>query len=871
MKKVLITILLIICLSIGLCACKDDSENNNNGNNVVETPTLSKPTNVNIDASGNITWDAVEHATSYIVKIDDVEYTSNTNSYQAPNVTKSFNVTVTAKADGYNASAPSEQKTYIAKVTPKPPVTEVSVGIEGASEIRSGASAQYTATVTGSDNTEVTWSVIDGGDYVTIDATGVVTAKEVSGDVTVRIRATSKANTKSYAEKVIGIVAKPVLTQAMLDVFKDVNKMCFEGYMSIDVYSKGLTSKLERSYVSVIKTAMDNENGGHWYAEYADTSTGINQGIYYANHNGVASQIGLSLMNNESYYPLTDDDGLNLTWKNSGLYNNFVNLKVEDFELNDETWRYVYKHENDVLVSHMISSANPYDFDTKTFSLIIGDGEIMGITARSNPDETLLQGYTCYEELFVAVNIKDTVDVPTIPTYEYDEELHAPLKAALENMRSLSSYTADYFEMSYYLVTSTYVTKGYYETVTQDDCYFVPYSISKDPYGAEVKIKDESGAYGFHKINDSLYNSFFIGADLKSFSASRAYAGDFKNAQPSFAFAPEIFRSVSRDEDEGTTTYYVEKLMANVATTFYYGLGTDSNLYGIYATEGYVQNQPYLPYVTVKEVDGKMYITEAGFYFYLGSIYGFITMSYSDFDTATTASVLPEGVTNIDFAVRNVPASWNELTIVVSDDDSTLSEDTEVPANAYISEFFKATKTSVTVTEDDISASGVITWDGVADTAFYLVSYTVTEEDATTGKAIKVKYAQTTTETSFDTKADKDNISAVTVSAFDEDKSSMLPFFGEVLGDTYGFALNGMRIRSSDEVKLMKPVLQIYYDVPLDLNYSIDSSLKAVKEQLVSLGFEKNKSGEYVKDGVVVLPLDVSLDFIIYVWYDPVA
>lgn len=856
MKKTLICILLVLCLAIGLCAC------NENENPTPEVPTLAQPTNVVIDSNGVVTWDNVENATGYTVNIDGVAYNVNTNSFTAPDPTKSFNVTIVATADGYTSSVPSEQKTYHAPVTPKPPVTELTVAIDGASEIKSGKSATYVATVNGSDNQEVTWKIVEGKDFATITSDGVVTANEVSGDKTIVIRAQSKADVLSYAEKAIGIVARPTLTADMLDTLKNVEKMSFEGYMSIDVYSKGLASRLEQTYVSVVKTAMDSN--GHWYSEYEDASTGINQGIYYANHNGVACEIGLNLMNAEQYYPLSDDNGADLSWINSGLYNNFDYLDVDDFVFDEETWRYVYKHSNTPMVKRMISSANPYDFDTPTFALIIEEGEILGITAKSNPDETLLSGYTCYEELFVAVNTKDTVVVPTIPTYEYDAEMHAPLNAAIQNMQALESYTLDYNEMSYYLVMSTYITEGYFETVSANDCYFIPYTATKDSEGNDVKFKKEGESYGYHKVSDTLYNSFFINPDLTSYYAGRSFAGDFDDAKPSFAFAPEIFRSVYEDEETGAITYYVEKLMSNVATTFYRGVGNDSSLYGIYATEGYTSTGAYLPYVTVEKIGDDYYITESGFYFYLGTIYGFITINYSDFGTASIANVLPAGVEEVSFDVRQAPTSWSQLTIAVSDDTTTLAEDEEIPANAYISEFFGATKTAVN--SFDISTSGVITWDAVADTAFYLVSYTETAEIISSGATISTRRHEIVTEESFATGVASDKIKNIVISAYDADKSAEMPFFGDVLGDTFGFALTGMRLRSGENQ--MKPVLQIYYDVPLDLNYSIDSSIKAVEDYLVSLGFVRNSKGEYVKGKVVVLPMDVSLDFIIYVWYD---
>ena len=119
----------------------------------------------------------------------------------------------------------------------------------------------------------------------------------------------------------------------------------------------------------------------------------------------------------------------------------------------------------------------------------------------------------------------------------------------------------------------------------------------------------------------------------------------------------------------------------------------------------------------------------------------------------------------------------------------------------------------------------------------------------------------------YDTKFEDESISRVRVYAFDEDRSDTMPFLGEALGDTFGFALNGKRLRSGSNI--MTNVIQFYYDVPLDIDYSIDTSLFKIKEYLVSKGFVANKNGEFIKDGVIVQPLDVDLDLIVYVWYEP--
>ena len=304
----------------------------------------------------------------------------------------------------------------------------------------------------------------------------------------------------------------------------------------------------------------------------------------------------------------------------------------------------------------------------------------------------------------------------------------------------------------------------------------------------EIRTYEDNASYGYKKISDNLYNAYSENAkteesDPTTYTATRAYQNSFDKARPSFAFSSEIFTSYAYDEDANTYTYYVNESMCGVASTFYYGVGNDINLYGIFATKGVLTNTTFTPFVVVK--DG--YITESCFYFYLGSMFGVVSIKYSDFNTAT----IPESV-NVSFDTRQVPTSWDQLTIIKRDDESSsTSNDTEVNALDYLKEFLG-----------------------------------------------------------------KDNAGEI------------LPFFGDVLGDSYGFGMMLTKVPGGS--KNAKNALCLYYDVPLDVDYTINSSLNAVREFLKEKGFVRNKYDEYHDEanGIWVAPIDQSLDFIIYVWKD---
>lgn len=760
MKKIF-SFLLLFVLGLTLVGCGDNDE----------PKTLNTPTNVNISETGLITWDKVDHATSYVVTINSDTYEVNENSYQVTNLNHDFNYSVYAKADGYENSSPSEVKTYHKVVVP--PVENVGIGVEGNTTVKSGQSTKFTASVTGTTNTAVTWSIKTGYEYATISADGTLTANQVNEDKIVEVVATSNADTTKTASKIITIIGKPVLTQEMLNVFNN-DRVSFEGYITINLYSIGLFEKLEQTSTTVVKTAMDGTN---WFAEYENGSTGTTMGMYYKKHNGFACEVGVNFMNQEEYFPMLDVFGKETPWEEAGLYNSLKGLSVSDFTFDEKTWTYQYSGSNDKLPGLVIASANPYDFVPKGFGLILEDGEVMGITSIAEPDYTIAEGYKAIQELTVVMNYGDSVEVPTISKYSH-EEIHDALNEAIANMKQLESYTIDFKEITASYLSTGYVQKGFVELITQDDCYFTPYEVSYDEYGNEVHTPNPKGVYGYHKVNDNLYNTYALVDEI--YDPYRAYNATLKAAKPSFAFAAEIFRYTYEDKEDGSITYYVDDLMSSVASTFYYGVGNDINLYGIFATRGYTSDtESFTPYVVVK--DG--YIVEACFYFYIGSIYGVVEMKYSNFNDTT----LPTGVEVTFEKPRLVPTSWSELEIIVSMDDSTSTEDDkEVNALEYLKTFFD-----------------------------------------------------------------------------DEKIKEKMPFFGNPLGDTYGFGLTQVHITGAN--KAVKSIL-FYYDVPLDVDYTINGSLKKIEEYLITLGFEKNKYGEFKKGDIIVAPIDQSLDLVIYVW-----
>ncbi|MDE7439883.1 MAG: Ig-like domain-containing protein [Clostridia bacterium] len=788
--KKLSCIIMAFTLSMAFVGCGDTTDNPPDVTNppIEQTKKLATPQNVYVSDTGLITWSAVENAEQYVVVLNGHGYRTSTTSYQVGSVVNDFTYAVYAVAKGYDNSAATETKTFVGKGLPivvDPFIENLTVSISGSQLVGSRKETVLSATVNypdGSTSKDIVWSIEDGEEYATLDQDGKFTANEVTEDHDVTVRATSVENEEKFAELVICVALKPVLTDEMLATVKD-DYISFEGYMDIDLYTFGLSERFVRTVnIYGISTQMkvDEENGDSWHASYVDNS-GYTASINYRKIDGIAQQVAVSLMNEEEYYPMTDEAGNPVSWEEAGLYNNFKGLNASDFEFNEDDWRYYYKGRGNETAQKLIASASPYDFDVSRFGLIIENGEILGIYAESNASLTVVEGYKAVEKFYSYINCGEgNVEVPEISKYEHNPMTtdgghidHDTLQTAIENMRALETYKLD-VKLSSHMATG-YSVGGFIETVTDGDYFFEPYD------GNETITMKPNAQYGFHRVSEDVYNSYNYDAENDRYVAARAFDGDMNNAKASFAFAPEIFTSYAKSTFKGepADVYFVDEVMSYVASTFYYGVGNDWPLYGLFAMR-YNMLADYTPFVVVQNG----YIVQTGFFYFLGDMYGEMVVSYSDFDTAEMPDTFKsELFEDGNYVPRTPPASWAELTVI---DETYGGNDAEVNALDYFTEMFGE--------------------EGVKD----------------------------------------------------------LPFFGEILGDTFGFALANYRKPGGTTMQV--PTVTLYYDVPLEADRTIDRTIKSAQEYLVRLGFVKNQYGEYVKGSVSAMPVDSSLDFCIYIW-----
>ena len=116
--------------------------------------------------------------------------------YTAPGTAGTDTVKATSVADS------SKSATATVTVTAAPPAVAVTVSPTSAS-LQTGATKQFTASVTGSTNTAVTWSATGG----TISTNGLYTAPAAAGNYTVR--ATSVADTTKSASAAVTVTQAP--------------------------------------------------------------------------------------------------------------------------------------------------------------------------------------------------------------------------------------------------------------------------------------------------------------------------------------------------------------------------------------------------------------------------------------------------------------------------------------------------------------------------------------------------------------------------------------------------------------------------------------------------------------------------------------
>ena len=145
------------------------------------------PTSVSLASGGNKQFSATVQGTSNTAVTWSATAGRITSSgdFTAPSVTSTTAVTVRATS----AADPTKSASALVSIAPSAPTVSISVSPSSAS-VTAGAGQQFSATVSGSSNTSVTWSASAG----TISSSGMFTAPSVTTKTTVAVTATSVAD-----------------------------------------------------------------------------------------------------------------------------------------------------------------------------------------------------------------------------------------------------------------------------------------------------------------------------------------------------------------------------------------------------------------------------------------------------------------------------------------------------------------------------------------------------------------------------------------------------------------------------------------------------------------------------------------------------
>lgn len=182
--------------------------------------TLDTKVGGNRSQSKNISYVAVSSSASSQISQKCLVTSSNAKVAVVTNVAEgNFDVQAVGvgTANIKIAAADGSGKSATVKVTVKNPVTELNIGTKTiVDELLPGKNIQLVAN-TNSDATDknVTWSIISGGDKVTIDAKGKLVANSNATEGTITVRAVSVDNSTKIATRVFSIKSQAVSSVAI--------------------------------------------------------------------------------------------------------------------------------------------------------------------------------------------------------------------------------------------------------------------------------------------------------------------------------------------------------------------------------------------------------------------------------------------------------------------------------------------------------------------------------------------------------------------------------------------------------------------------------------------------------------------------------
>lgn len=625
---------------------------------------------------------------------------------------------------------------------PEVSTVTVTIGSVANTNVRKGDTVQLTATVTGTENTAVTWSVSDEN-LASVSDSGLLTVlADTQYDRSVQVTATSVADGKAKDSITFRIIAPTqegqvgLLTGDLIAAIGGEN-ITFSGVLT-DVYVDFNASynNTNRKYNMTVKME-DGKWYGAWQNDPNDPTSGEAEwtaDLYLRGTEEVKNSNGITGKALQTAYidknntvvtkNVTDYQSVPAVWEEQHYFNHVRQLNVNKFTqlyADDYTQYVYYVDESDedslYLMTYLAYSLTPLLEDTFDRIILVLDADGTKIEKILGQTMTVYYGADTQEDasaMFyttVELTVSDvgTTEVPTLTPYEAPEHADA-LSSAIAKMKTAKNYTyrlTDNMtyqpsnEGEYELSSASGSASAYSATVFEGETAEYPAikngtSAVGTPgqmgwvteqgilfartiqYTASMDDQNYRTEYTGYKPGDGYYEEFEYDSSLKVFHGTKRVKGDMFDSMPKFDFSANVFEFVGVDEKGN----YVFQLREGAITR---DIALEISAYS-YADDAEASSTKPLR-ITVSAA-GQLVSTRFPYSIAYGTYMGYCTTTFSAFGTT-------EIVENASLKVfagyveRGAMDSWDEYDVrYYYPNHSTQGAATEITADALFEIIF---------------------------------------------------------------------------------------------------------------------------------------------------------------------------------------
>ena len=494
---------------------------------------------------------------------------------------------------------------------PEVSAVTVTIGSVASTNVKKGDTVQLTATVTGTENTAVTWSVSDTN-LASVSASGLFTVlADTQYDRSVQVTATSVADGKAKDSVTFRILAPTqdgqvgLLTGDLIAAIGGEN-ITFTGVLT-DVYVDFNASynNSNRKYNMTVKME-DGKWYGAWQNDPDDPTSGEAEwtaDLYLRGTEDVKNSNGITGKALQTSYVdknntvvtknVTDYQSIPAVWEEQHYFNHLRQLNVNKFtQLDaDDYTRYVYyvdqsDEDSMYLMTYLAYSLTPLLEDTFDRIVLVLDEEgtkiekILGQTMTTyygadTQEDASAMFYTTVE---LTVSNVGTTEVPALAPYGAPEHADA-LSAAIAKMQTAKNYTYKLTdtmtsrpstEGEYELSSASGAASAYSATVFEGETGEYPaikngtsavgtpgqmgwvteqgiLFAKTTEYTASMDDQKYRIEYTGYKPGEGSYEEFEYKSTLKVFQGTKRVKGDMFDAMPKFDFSANVFEFVGVD------------------------------------------------------------------------------------------------------------------------------------------------------------------------------------------------------------------------------------------------------------------------------------------------------------------------------------